>query len=1091
MKNLPKLTVYRASAGSGKTFTLAAEYIALLLRGTQWSEKEHRHRHILAITFTNKATAEMKDRILQCLDRLRQGVQDDFAKAVLLHTPGVEFNELARRAGLALDSIIHDYDRFYVETIDKFFQSLLANMAHELHLPANLKVDINDGEVADQAVDRLLQGLDKTPQLRAWVADYIRLRVSDNKNWRIADEIKKFARTNVLSEKYQMNAQALHAKVSENAWMNNYRSHLYALRREALSSLAALGTPIIEAMDAYDAEDFNRKGQVIRNHIAKNVRGDMAEAGATIKGNIEKPESIISAKRRKDPAYCELATRLSAALAEFEEHRAVAETVINSCDLTLRNFNPLRLLHEISTLMDIIDGEHSRFLLARTKLLFHEMVTGTDAPFIFEKAGTHFRHVMIDEFQDTARTQWDNIRTLLLDKVAAGDDCLLVGDIKQSIYRWNGGDWKILRHIEEEFPAGVHIEPLDSNHRSDGRIVRFNNDFFLCAAKELDAAFGSNEISEIYEDVTQKVEKHEESGYVRIAVDTSKKGDFGPLALPGADSSIDTDNSLAGQIRRLVQAGIPYTQMAILVRQKGETQALLQHFALHAPDIRLVSDEAFFLSASPAIMLLINTLRYLNDGKNTAAQAYMAQTYQHYILQSDVPLGDITMDRSRFLPTEIETERELLRQMPLYELLLRLMELYEYSRLLARPETRGQAAFIASLLDEVLDYLGDNTSELSAFLTHWDKYLVERAIPSAEADGIRIMTIHKSKGLAFHTVFIPFCDWETEGLRMANREIEWWKPEGKDFNGLPLVPVTPTAKAARSIYAAQYTEELLQRRIDNLNIAYVAFTRPKRNLLVWCSVKEPDKKKDDHKIATIGELVYKAMQSPLDGTTARPAPDYNDILLYESGMPTADLDNGAPVTTEEAVLQIHPTKAEFRQSRNSEIYIDGRAATADGYDLRSTARGKLYHRIFEEIRTREDITPAITTLRQRGIIPHSIHPDGLERYIRNRIAHTDYADPRVISWFSGEWTPYNECSILLSTAEEGFRAFRPDRVMTRGDETVVVDFKFAHENEEYHEQVRKYMRLLERMGRPHVRGYLWYVDQNKVEKVFPENAATA
>ena len=490
-------------------------------------------------------------------------------------------------------------------------------------------------------------------------------------------------------------------------------------------------------------------------------------------------------------------------------------------------------------------------------------------------------------------------------------------------------------------------------------------------------------------------------------------------------------------------------------------------------------------------MLLINTLRYLDDGKNTAAQAYMAQTYQHYILQSGISLGDITMDRRRFLPPEIESERELLRQMPLYELLLRLMELYEYNRFLARPETRGQAAFIASLLDEVLDYLDDNSSELEAFLKHWDKYLTDRAIPSAETDGIRIMTIHKSKGLAFHTVFIPFCNWETEGLGMANREVEWWIPEGKDFNGLPLVPVTPIAKAARSIYAAQYAEELLQRRIDNLNIAYVAFTRPKRNLLVWCNAKEADKKKEGSKVATIGELVYKTMQSPLDGTTARPAPNNNDILLYESGMPTVGIENGDSVTTEEAILHIHPMKAEFRQSRNSEIYIDGRAATADGYDLRSTARGKLYHRIFEEIRTQEDIRPAITTLRQRGIIPHSIRPDGLERYIRNRIAHTEYADPRVISWFSGEWVPYNECSILLSTAKEGFQAFRPDRVMTRREETVVVDFKFAHENEEYHGQVRNYMRLLGRMGRTHVRGYLWYVDQNKVVEISPEDIATA
>lgn len=1088
------LTVYRASAGSGKTFTLAAEYVAHLLRGQQWSERECRHRHILAMTFTNKATAEMKDRILHFLDALSKGTDPGIDTALAERIPNVAETELRHRAGLALQAILHDYDRFHVETIDTFFQRLLASLAHELHLPANLKVDINDKEVADQAVDRLLCELPQRPQLREWIKTYIRLRVDDNEHWRISDAIKKFARKNVLSEAYQTHERGLHDKVSDNTWMKQYRSRLQRLRAETIASLAELAKPILAVLDAHDADTFDNKGTILRNYLTRNIKDASEHPNKTVLEYIGNPSKILRAEFRKDPSLTALAEEMSTLSDRFEQQRRMAEPIINSCDLTLKNINPLRLLNDISDTMDTIDREHNRFLLARTKLLFHEMVSHSDAPFIFEKAGTRYRHILIDEFQDTARTQWENIRTLLLDKTASGDNCLLVGDVKQSIYRWNGGDWSILQNIEKEFPAGINAVSLNDNHRSDGHIVRFNNAFFPRAATLLDNACGTEIITKIYADVAQRVTRQEDGGYVRLTINTSKNKENGPLALPDTTESDGNDSSLVAQIRRLTAAGLPQSDMAILVRKKKETQTLLRHFALYAPDIRLVSDEAFFLSASPAVMLLINALRYLHDEHHSVARAYVAQTYQHFILQADCSLADLLQNLPAHLPAEFEEQRDLLRDMPLYELCLRLMELFDYNQLFRRPETTGQGTFVAALLDEVLDFLNSNPSDTELFLSHWDNTLTEKGIPSAEADGVRIMTIHKAKGLAFHTVFIPFCDWDTENQKQLNKDIKWWMPQDKgEFSGLPIVPVTPVKAASCSIYADQYAEELLQLRIDNLNLAYVAFTRPRHNLYVWCQAQsDSSKASKTEKIGTIGQVIGKVLLTGELAEMTDRSPEENPALhIFESGSPVTTPDKVKLISTERVQAQIYPTKAAFRQSRNAEVFLDSNDNDPPAYEPQNTARGKLLHRVLENIRVATDIRPTIRSLAQSGIFPHTMQPEKLANYLNDRIADPHKADPHILSWFSGAWNTHTECTLLLRTADGTLRTVRPDRVMTNGQETIVLDFKFAHAAPQHHQQVMDYMKHLRDMGYPNVRGFLWYVDTNRLEEVvssLPQNS---
>ncbi|MBR1652964.1 MAG: UvrD-helicase domain-containing protein [Alloprevotella sp.] len=1122
MQTNSNLKVYRASAGSGKTYTLAVEYIAHLIGGKQWDAGKRHHRHILAITFTNKATAEMKERILQFLQKLSLGTDEQLAQKVV-ETGDIPKEELQQRAQAAMEAIIHDYSHFHIHTIDTFFQRLLSSLAHELGQSASFRVDINDKEVTSEAVDTLLRQLDDNADVREWVRQYIQRRVGEAKNWRLAEDIKRFAEKNVLSEEFQSTSKNMQTFTSDTEEMKNFQNRLYMLRQKALNTLAGLKDNLQNAEEAIASvgeECFQRKGALATGFIRKVADAtDLSAPKKTVREYMENPEKLLLKAHVNDPEALRAAETISRELSEANKTLEKCSYIINSCNLTLRNLNPLRLLGEISNTIEQINTEHNRMLLAQTKLLFREMVTGDDAPFIFEKAGTQYSNILIDEFQDTARTQWENLRKLLLEKAATGDDCLIVGDIKQSIYRWNGGDWRILKNIQDYFSQKVNSFPLEENFRSQAAIVRFNNKLFPLAAKVLDE-LGENadekgenrnenendseseSVGAIYSDVAQRYQPKNTGGFVRVTIDASKENDFGPLTTEGtkedspdatvaAGSHTDMQHTMAAQIKRLHdECGVPWDQMAILVRKKDETQRILDNFSHFHREIPLISDEAFYLSSSPAVMLLVNALRHLTNGRDDVSRTYMLRIYRNVVLGEARSAEELTGNEvDGLLPEGFVSGRETLRTMPLYALCLRLCEMFGLNELCKREDMRSQAAFLTSFLDEVVDFLSDNPPSIELFLRHWDERLVERAIPSAEASGVRILTIHKSKGLAFDTVFVPFCQWELEDLSNASRNIEWWKPKDEEYAGPPLVPVTPIAAAANSTYADEYAAELFQRRIDNLNLAYVAFTRPKTNLLIWAAVKP---KKGEARISTIGDVLNNTLDALCgelqDFDEAESARDIKtaissegDCLVLESGTRTS---SKAEVRQEESLpLTFSPRKirATFVQSSDAGLFVGSSDQTEE-----NVAHGLLYHRIFEDFETAADIDEAISRLRNAGIIPHTLADKKLSAYAHARIDGKK-AQPIVREWFDGSWEVHREATLLTRTESGKLKTLRPDRVMERTTEgkleTVVVDYKFARPDEEHVRQVRRYMEALREMGRTDVKGFLWYVDTNQTKYV--------
>lgn len=1073
----PQLLVYKASAGSGKTFTLAVQYIKLLI------EDPYAYRRILAVTFTNKATAEMKTRILSQLYGIATHDKgaESYLKEVLKTTQKTE-QEVRRTAYDALHAIIHDYSRFRIETIDSFFQSVMRNLARELELGANLAIELNNADVLSDAVDSMIEKLDRRSPVLYWLLEYIEERIADDKRWNVSNEIKRFGR-NIFDEKYIERGGELRKRLGDATFIPRFRKELQDMRREALDQMKGFNDHFIEVLDAHGLApaDLKSGSRGIASYFGKLAAGRLGNdiRNATVENCLESEENWSTKTSPKRDAIRSLAANeLMPMLGDAEELRAKNNMIVNSCDLSLRYLDTLRLLAHIDSEVRLQNQLHNRFLLSDTNALLHSLISEGDATFVYEKIGTTIDTVMIDEFQDTSRMQWENFRLLLQESLAQREGSLIVGDIKQSIYRWRNGDWKILANLGRDRNLRISEQTLDTNWRSQARIIRFNNAVFRAAVLNLnhryEDATGSpcNALLNAYDDVAQKSAKKVEEGYVRLT--------FLPDT-PEAPYAATTLKQLAEEVGRLVHQGIATRSIAILVRKNKAIPAIADYFDLHTP-YRIVSDEAFRLDASLAVCMLVDALRYLASPDDRVSQARLAIAFQHEILQrKDIDLNTILLHRTDdYLPPAFVLQVDALRLMPLYELAERLFALFELQRL------NDQDAYLCAFYDAVTDYLQNNSSELTAFLAFWEETLHAKTIPSGEIDGVRILSIHKSKGLEYDTILIPFCDWKMENE--TNDHLLWCAvaDNGKEadvapFNELSLLPVNYSNSMAESVFRRSYADEQLQLWIDNLNLLYVAFTRACKNLIVWGTTSARD---------TVSQLIREAIPH-MEEIEMTQVEDSDEAQVYEYGTlyVTADASKAESIPTNR-LLQ-HPTPVpihiealqsdiDFKQSNRSEEFIHSDEEEDDERTDRTRyiRQGLLLHNLFASIEKADDLPRAIERLCFEGVI------DSVEQEKEvHRLAARALRNPEVSDWYDGSHTLYNECSILYTDEEGRMQTRRPDRVMVKGNRATVVDFKFGKPHEAYHAQVKEYMHLLEAMGYEQVNGYLWYVFANEIEEV--------
>lgn len=1089
------LLVYSASAGSGKTYTLALKYIAMAVATDRASD----FTNILAVTFTNMATAEMKDRILKQLDNLARGGTDkDFLENLIKETQ-ISKDVLVRRAKGVLAAIMHDYDHFRVETIDSFFQTLLTNLAHELKLPRGFKVDLDDKAVVSQSVDRMLLGVgnEANADLTSMIISVLERHIDDDKGWNIAKELKRFAQSNLFRGEYMAHDEEIEEVTSDSKYMGRLHHALRSYIRdfdEKLEDCIARIEPEVEAVAGVKSKATNIR--TYEKNLRKHDFSEPAKIIVTMAGNWD---AVFNKDCKEKEALRGHAQRISDILKEMEYLRETYASSVYNCELTLKNLDRLSLSGAISREITRYTTEHETFLLARTPELFNRMVKGNDASFVFEKYGTTFKHIMIDEFQDTSRMQWNNFKTLLLENMAQGDESMLVGDIKQSIYRWRGGDWNILFDIKKEFDQ-ADVLPKVENFRSLPVIVRFNNAFFVKASTYIDKRHwevpgdwichetklmpvlpeevdNSNIIQQIYKDVEQTPRCGEEgTGYVRIVMNDKDT------------TAEETIEDLYEQAVNLhVEHGVPYGEMLILVRKNSETQTIIDYITEKDPAFPITSAEAFMLKSSLMVTTLINALKFLSDKTDTLAMALLREgLHAIYDKIEDKELRNFYLDMIDGICTTLsdDAQRATMQQMPLYELCLHLMMMMHYEEAEKLGELK-QSAYIFNFLDALVSYINDHSSDIKDFISFWDDVLSERSIAVNVEDAVRVMTIHKAKGLEGHTVFIPFADFLLENSQ--HDKIIWCAPQQNMTNDtnvnelvgrLPLVPVNDLKKMEESAYSTFYENEHRQQRVDSLNTLYVAFTRAKCNLFIWS--KRP--KIGGRSAFNLIDAFVNNLQPSDEKTTTPGVVCYGNIVGAKGTKEAKDEQDTKEISVSISHNDLSGVKF-FQSSKALDFLADSeREIEGDTPELQHQRRtryfmnkGTLYHQVFSLIERKEDVPGVIEKMRAEGLLATKKQADEILTFVTTALQQ----EKETAKWFDGTYELYNEHNILIRSDGHA-KMFRPDRVMVAADHAVVVDYKFGSEKEEYKDQVEMYANNLAKLLNKPVKGYLWYVSKKVI-----------
>lgn len=1088
------LTVYKASAGSGKTFTLASEYITLVVKNPQDYKK------ILAVTFTNKATQEMKTRILSQLYGIAHKLPDSQAYyELVLQKTGFPEQTIRENAAEALSLLTHHYNEFRVQTIDAFFQSVLRNLARELNLTANLRIDLNDEQVEAQAVDELINSLEEGEEVLSWIRDYIDKNIEDDKGWNVIGQIKDFGK-NIFKDFYKDHKAELDKRFKDTSFFNDFITDLRRRRAQALKNLNDQAKQMLQKIREANVDNqnlFNNKSRGIYPYIVKLAKGTPSDNDApkyvnTCIENASKwPSGSCSADEKA--TIIELASAsLCNDLKLLEKYRTEGWKEYQSSNLTLKHLSQLRLLHAISEAVDEINKDTNRFMLSNTQSLLSTLMKDSDTPFVFEKMGAYLKHIMIDEFQDTSTIQWNNFRKLLDNCMAQIESHnLIVGDVKQSIYRWRQGDWKLLNNIEHEFSnEQIKIEPLDTNYRSEENIIRFNNAFFTQAVvqtvKELenDEIKGASQLIEAYKEIEQKPRKDNGKGCVRIKL-------FHYDKTVSAEYKESVLNELIDNVRQLLERGYKQKDIAILARSKTVIPDIVDKFQSEfGADVSLVSDEAFQLDASLAVNVIIAALRLLTHPDDKLTESKLVKLYQQQVMQTDKDNNALFVDGDKielksFLPSGYIDKFESLLRLSLVDLVDEIYSLFNLGCL------EGQSAYVCTFYDTLNEYLRDHPADIDDFIEEWEDTLSSNTIQSDEVDGIRLITIHKSKGLEYDNVLIPFCDWE---LEKTNGNTIWCPGDNKEkpYGELPLIPIDFSKKMLGTVFEDDYKEEHLQNIVDNMNLLYVAFTRAGKNLFItgkkaskstFTNLQNGNTATDRSQII---QLVIDNLAKELSGATLDDAGD-KEPICFEFG---TLMDSEERVKQEKSTenpfelnpkthklkIETFPHPVSFRQSNKSHDFINGE--DIDSSDANRYIKvGNILHQLFSTILTEADIEPRLKELEQEGVI---YNDEVTSRELQNKIANALKND-KVKDWFSPRWRLFNECTILDYDKESGdIYEHRPDRVMTDGKEIIVVDFKFGKPREEYHEQVQRYMSLLMRMGYEKVSGYIWYVVRNEI-----------
>jgi ATP-dependent exoDNAse (exonuclease V) beta subunit len=1063
------LYVYRASAGSGKTHLLTGFFLRLLFRRDLATPEVGRAAlfdEILAVTFTNKATAEMKSRIIEELELLSRAPRQSDYYADLNPGDAEPAESIRRQAASILTRILNDYSDFNISTIDSFFQKIVRSFARELNLQGSYEIELNSDRVLEAAVNAFIDDLNRQTDrdLFEWMLDFSRDRISDGDSWNFKQELLKMSKV-LITEEYRGYSEHIEHFTADKKVLRNYVDKMKRMVRDFKTTLRQTGEDGLMLLSRYglSVSDFNgsEKASFMRCLLVWN-QGDISEPTDKFYKAAEDPSTWFA---KSSSYYNSLSSEAESALSAFMQqvvrlfkqdyrHYMTAQSILS-------NIYQLGILADIDRKVREYCADQCVMLLSNTTELLNRLIGTSDAPFIYEKVGAHIRHFMIDEFQDTSGMQWSNFKPLLSESIAEGQHNLIVGDVKQSIYRWRGSDWGLLHSGLDHYESAQRYDDsttLRTNWRSAAEVIRFNNEFFEAAAGMLQSAYNSasqtptDVFTRIYADVAQAVPKHKpQNGVGRVQVEFID----GPKT---SDKKAAAIERLPQVVIELQQHGYEPKDIAILCRTNEvctlSVQVLLQYKVDH-PDcpysMEVISDEALHLATRPVVQALVSLLRSLQKPASATLRA-IAVSNLGQACGSSMPEAL----RAYFADPTLPMRLQQIANRPLYEMVEELIGMLPAAVL------RREEAFLQAFRDTVLEFINGRTTDLTAFLQWWDENGDKRCISTpSEQNAIRVMTIHQSKGLGMPAVVIPYASWAMD--LPSKPPLLWCEPQDPLFAEEHCVlPIRAGKAMPKSIFNREYEEERLRCMIDDLNTAYVALTRAKEALFVLAPT--PAKKAD----GTALERLLANFVGVSSGTVTRGEWVRPETPPLSTQMPASASEIPAEQPTTETPHTDAPTMRRLpRLSLKQSRYVQ---------DDVKVQRGNAIHAALSAIRDCHDVEARLSALYARGEIDAKvISLDEMQAKVRHLISL-----PQTSAWFADGLTVLNEQTLLA----RGDVMKRPDRMVLYPDgRAVVIDYKTGQPHKGYPAQVRSYMRLLRQMGYRKVEGYLWYIESDRIDPV--------
>lgn len=1042
----PSFSIYDASAGSGKTYALVKEYLKIILV----SPKNDAYRNILAITFTNKAVHEMKSRIVGSLSEFAKdepsSKAQDLMQDLSIDTE-LSIIQIKTKSQQIIKHIIHNYAAFDISTIDKFTHKVIRAFAHDLNLPMTFEVTLDTENLLIEAVDAIIAQAGEDETLTKLLIDFTMEKTDDDKSWDISREILETGRL-VLNENNRNEITHFHDKsIAEFVEIKNKLSEACKDLEKQTIIFAEEALTVIDK-NGIDVKSFSRG--TFPNHINSIQQGKFNPKNKTF----HEFDDIAINKTAKDRAIIEnlipeFLQILSKVYSTFEK--------INFYKAFLKNITPLSLLNTVSNELAKIQEEQNVLSISEFNAIIHREIQNQPAPFIYERLGERYRHFFIDEFQDTSEMQWQNLIPLIDNALSGQDDfgvkgtLMIVGDPKQSIYRWRGG--KAEQFIElskDQNPFNnpdKRLEHLDKNYRSYSQIIEFNNDFFKLISNE----FEHLDYKDLYENHSHQKTNDKTGGYVNISF------------IPKVETSEDEETldktdlyvlATLNTIQKTLKHGFQYKDIVILTRKRSQGIAIANY--LTEQGIPLLSSETLMIQNATEVRLIIHLLKYLKNSSDLESKANFLQ-YLAQNSQDKLPIHDF-IAQGMTLFQEIDFEEWLMSfNVSLSFQNIRKKSLYEAVETIVAKflNPKVSNAYVQYFLDIVLERDIRNQAGISDFLNFWDKNAEKFSIPSPEGtNAVRIMTIHKSKGLEFPVVIFPFAE---EDYSLKPKDKLWLNAEEQDF-GLPKVLIDNSKAVegfgveAAEVYNQKKQEELL----DNINVLYVALTRAEEQLYVISNMNLSNK----------GELPKNNMCSFFINYLDSKSEFDENKLEYEFGNSMKLSAGKEHVDTSKTI----PLVSEILNPKN--IKIAQREALMWGtLQQEAIEYGNLIHEILSFVKTKNDVDTAITKSIENGLITF-----GQKETVFNTIQEIINHSELEICFAEGNEV-LNEQTIIQ---KEG-KTVKPDRmVLTKNKEVLLLDYKTGTHNVKYQQQLEDYRDAIEKMGYKVVKKALVYIGKEIV-----------